>query len=315
MALDKNRSLVIVENKFDNSGRDVTWQALKYASYCSRLSKEDIREIYQQYLERTNSEANAEEKLSDFFDNEDYTELNLNIGVTQRIILIAAKFPKEVTSTALWLRKFNIRLQCFHAIPYSKGDELYVNFEQIIPIQDVEDYMIGMDKKEQEEVATQTARTHLKEIRMKFWAQLIEQINDSECKRIQNINPGQYNWISASSGIQGVGHKFEVTKTHARAELYINRGGDKSEENELVFEELLKHKESIEKHFDGKLIWDKMEENDAYRIRAQNSGNVSDTQQWDDMKNFMVDSMIRLERALKNPLKEVDKTLKSKAKF
>ena len=33
LALDKQGSLVIIENKLDDSGRDVTWQALKYASY------------------------------------------------------------------------------------------------------------------------------------------------------------------------------------------------------------------------------------------------------------------------------------------
>ena len=39
LALDKEGALVIIENKLDDSGRDVTWQALKYASYCSSLKK------------------------------------------------------------------------------------------------------------------------------------------------------------------------------------------------------------------------------------------------------------------------------------
>ena len=34
LALDKEGNLVIIENKLDDSGRDVVWQALKYASYC-----------------------------------------------------------------------------------------------------------------------------------------------------------------------------------------------------------------------------------------------------------------------------------------
>ena len=38
LALDKKGNLVIIENKLDDSGRDVTWQAIKYASYCSSLS-------------------------------------------------------------------------------------------------------------------------------------------------------------------------------------------------------------------------------------------------------------------------------------
>lgn len=43
LALDKQGNLVIIENKLDDSGRDVTWQSLKYASYCSSLGTDEIR--------------------------------------------------------------------------------------------------------------------------------------------------------------------------------------------------------------------------------------------------------------------------------
>jgi len=59
LALDKDGNLVIIENKLDDSGRDVTWQALKYASYCSSLSKEEIRVIFQDYLARCGSGGTA----------------------------------------------------------------------------------------------------------------------------------------------------------------------------------------------------------------------------------------------------------------
>ena len=39
LALDKKGNTVIIENKLDDSGRDDTWQALKYASYCFTLTK------------------------------------------------------------------------------------------------------------------------------------------------------------------------------------------------------------------------------------------------------------------------------------
>jgi hypothetical protein len=53
LAIDKQGSLVLIENKLDDTGRDVTWQALKYASYCSSLSKEVVRRIYQEFLTST----------------------------------------------------------------------------------------------------------------------------------------------------------------------------------------------------------------------------------------------------------------------
>jgi hypothetical protein len=43
LAIDKQGSLVLIENKLGDTGRDLTWQALKYASYCSGLSKENVR--------------------------------------------------------------------------------------------------------------------------------------------------------------------------------------------------------------------------------------------------------------------------------
>ena len=50
LALDKDGNLVIIENKLDDSGRDVVWQALKYVSYCSTLKKEQIVEVFQNIL-------------------------------------------------------------------------------------------------------------------------------------------------------------------------------------------------------------------------------------------------------------------------
>ena len=43
LALDKDGRLVVIENKLDDSGRDVVWQALKYVAYCSNLTKAQIR--------------------------------------------------------------------------------------------------------------------------------------------------------------------------------------------------------------------------------------------------------------------------------
>ena len=40
LALDSNGNLVIIENKRDDTGTDVTWQAINYASFCSTLTKQ-----------------------------------------------------------------------------------------------------------------------------------------------------------------------------------------------------------------------------------------------------------------------------------
>jgi hypothetical protein len=308
LALDKQGSLVIIENKLDDTGRDVVWQALKYASYCSSLSKENIRKIYQDYLDRGNTGYKAEEKLSEFYELADYEDLNLNKGVTQRIILIAGKFRKEVTSTVLWLLNFKIRLQCFRVTPHSMGKDLFLNIEQIIPTQDAEEYMIGMAEKAQDDINSQAELKRRHILRKEFWSMLIQKMNNTKSDLYQNINPGIYNWIGAGSGVRGVGFNFAVSKAYGRAELYIDRG-DKNE-NELIFDALMKQKDQIESKFGAPLGWERLDEKRACRIKAETPGNIFDKEQWESMLDYMVQSMLKLEDAFRGPLEKIKHKLK-----
>ena len=76
LAIDKQGNLVMIENKLDDSGRNATWQVLKYASYCSSLSKQQIKDIYQDYLNKNNRNKNSEEIISEFLNAEDLVKYN-----------------------------------------------------------------------------------------------------------------------------------------------------------------------------------------------------------------------------------------------
>ena len=315
LALDKEGALVIIENKLDDSGKDVTGQALKYASYCSNFSKEYIKDIYQEYLNKQGSKDKAEEKLSKFFEERDYEDLELNEGVvTQRIILVAAKFSMEVTSTVLWLLNFNVHLQCFCVTPYSKGkcysegDELFLNFEKIIPPQDVEEWMIGMKKKEQANME-EKKQGH---IRKEFWTELLERMKDKS-DLFGGINPGKDSEISKTSGIGGgVIFRFNVSRTYGRACLYIDKGPSDSDKKatQFIYNKLLEYKEQIKSNFGRDLYWDSMEGKQACRIKVETSGNVYDKEQWNAMITFMIENMLKLEKAIKGPLNEIKQKLK-----
>ncbi|MBK9457512.1 MAG: hypothetical protein IPO24_19000, partial [Bacteroidetes bacterium] len=176
LALDKNGNLVIIENKLDDSGRDVTWQALKYASYCSTLTKDEIRNIFQKYLDLYSKGINAIDLLTEFFDDAEYSEIVLNQRITQRIILVAANFRKEVTSTVLWLMNFKIQLQCIKATPYELNGQFFLNLEQIIPTKDAQDYVISMTNKTQEEISTEEEVKNRHRIRLKFELHFYKQL-------------------------------------------------------------------------------------------------------------------------------------------
>lgn len=146
LALDKEGNIVVIENKLDDTGRDVTWQVLKYASYCSTLNKEQVRNIYQEFLDKEKFGEKAEENLAEFFEQE-YEDLSINKRQSQRIIIVAANFRKEVTSNVLWLLDFKLRIQCFKATPFALENQLFLTVEQIIPTKDTEDFVISMADK------------------------------------------------------------------------------------------------------------------------------------------------------------------------
>jgi len=304
LALDKQGNLVIIENKLDDSGRDVTWQVLKYASYCSSLTKEEIKSIFQEYLFKNNINETAENKLIEFFDGQDYEEIILNQGSTQRIIMVAGKYRKEVTSTALWLMNYNNKIQCFKVTPFAFNDELLLNVEQILPVKDTEDFTISMASKVQDEIATKESLKNRHHFRLDFWKQYIAESNKHN-DLFSNISPSKDNWIGIGIGMSGVNINLVITQTHCRSEIYFNRGNQ--EENKKLFDYLLQMKEDIESNFGETLVWERMSDKVSCRIKYQlDEVNVFERSDWSKMIDFLVTSSERMEKAFKEPIKKLN---------
>lgn len=302
LALDKEGRLVIIENKLDDTGRDVTWQALKYASYCAGLKTESICAIYQELLTKTGQEGQAADLIADFLEVGDLAEMPLNRGITQRVVLIAAHFRKEVTSTVLWLMNFKLQIQCFKVSPWSMGEELFLNVEQIIPVKDTQDFVIGLADKAQDEVQASSSEAARHVLRREFWAQVINAMQ-GKSTLYNNISPGTANWIGAGSGVKGIGFNFAASGKYARAEVYIDRGDQ--EENKFVFDRLLNQREAIEAAFGGPLGWERLDNRRASRIKAETEANIFERDDWPGMIEFMTDAMARIEKALREPLQKI----------
>lgn len=144
LAIDKGANLTIIELKRDNSGTEVEWQAIKYASYCSRFLPADIFEIYASYLKSDFEEAQA--KIETFIETE-LEKLNEN----QRIVLVSKDFHSDVISAVLWLREFEVDIECIRLKPFLTPDkQLIISPEKIIPLPEAKDFVIGKQKKEKE---------------------------------------------------------------------------------------------------------------------------------------------------------------------
>lgn len=310
LAIDKQGNLVIIENKLDDSGRNATWQVLKYASYCSSLSKQQIKDIYQDYLNKNNRNKNSEEIISEFLNAEDFGEIQLNQN--QRIILVSGNYRKEVTSTVMWLlTKYNLKIQCFKATPYSFNDQIFLDIRQIIPVKEAEEYTIKMAEKAQEEQSTQDELKGRYQVRLEFWKQHLQKFN-RKSNLFGNISPSKDNWLSAGTGVSGVGFNFTISRTYARTEVYMSRSV--AEENKFIFDKLLAQKETIENET-GVLEWERLDDKKACRIKQElNNVNLYEKDDWEKMSNFMIDSMLKLEPAFRKPLNKINNELKKEFK-
>lgn len=308
LALDKQGNLVIIENKLDDSGRDTMWQVLKYASYCSSLGKEEIRQIYQVYLDKSSTDVSAKDNLAEFLGVEDYEEIQINKGSAQRIMMIAGRFRKEVTSTVIWLMNFNIRIQCFKVTPYVLNAQLFLNFEQILPVKDAEDFIISMASKTQDEIATQESLRHSHITRLEFWKEYLSRSNTVNTL-FSNISPSKDSWIGIGIGMSGVNLNLGVSKRYCRSEIYINRGS--KEENKQCYDFLHSMKDDIEREFGEPLIWERMNDKISCRVKAQQDGvSLYEKEDWEKMISYLMDTSQRMERAFKTPVRKLNRKIK-----
>ncbi|WGE50667.1 DUF4268 domain-containing protein [Actinobacillus equuli subsp. equuli] len=314
LAIDKNGNLVLIENKLDDSGRDVTWQALKYASYCSSFNKEQIIQIYQEYLNKKypNQNKNASEEFREFFELE-FQDIPLNSGFNQRIILISREFRPEVTSAVLWLRRKNIDIQCVKFVPYQLDDNrIIIDIDKIIPIPETEEYMIKMSQKEIEETAISSNRNKRQEIYAEYWDKLLEYCKKEKLDLYQNRTTSKDSWISAGSGISAIQYNFVIGVSSARVELYINR--KEQEENKRFFDLLVQDKEDIEKELDLELSWERLDDKKASRISITNNEifELHEKNSWNESIKWQIATMKIFEATFKKKIFEISNKFISK---
>lgn len=310
LAIDKKGNLVIIENKLDDSGRDVVWQALKYAGYCANLRKEQILEIFQLYLDKEQPEETrpAAEVMAEFLEYESLDEVLINQIRTQRVMMVAANFRKEVTNTALWLMQFGIRAQCFKVTPYRFNDDVFVDIRQVIPTPEAESYMIGMAQKEAEEQSTSGEMKSRHHMRKAFWTQMLERLRHSPCSLYNNISPSTDHWLSAGSGISGISYNLIFSKKEIRVELWIAKFS--AESNTFAFDWLYERRQSIENTFGHALFWQPLPGKKSCRISFAKPVSSFDQANWPEITDWLLKNMSAFEKAIEPFIAPLNMALK-----
>jgi hypothetical protein len=295
LALDKKGNLVIIENKLDDSGKDVVWQSLKYASYCSTLSKSNIAEIFQKYLGKISPNEDAKKNICDFLDCEDFSEVVLNNGNSQRIIMVAAKFRKEVTSTILWLLKHGLNVKCFKATPFSNDNTIYLSIEQVIPLPEAEELMIGIAEKEKEEFDTEISNATREILRKDFWFYVLDFFAKNNFEMYKGVSPGKDHWLNTGAGITGLHYSMIFLKDEVRVEYALDTSNKNL--NKIMFDFLFSQKSDIEKDFENNLIWRRMDEKKVSLIQYSKSIEGDNKENWQEMAEWLMNNIQKMKHS------------------
>ena len=189
LAIDKEGNLVVIEVKRDNSGISVDFQALKYVSYMSRRTLKEIIEIYSKYIDDNSLQLDPIQEIMEFLNVDDESLLNDMINNTQRIIIIGKELDKRVLSVCAWLYENGINVKCISIKPYKYNEEIFIDTNQIIPPEKIEEYYINKKSR----TSNQEIKSDNKVI--KFLSSIVENINS-----MSNLNikyPGKRYYLGA----------------------------------------------------------------------------------------------------------------------
>jgi hypothetical protein len=145
LVVDKEGNLVVVELKRTGDGGHMDLQAIRYAAMVSTMTFEQAVEVHQRYLSSRNSAQNAKEAILSFLGWERETVKRFAERV--RIVLVAADFSREITTTALWLNERGLNIECIRLKPYEVDGKIVADVQQLIPLPEAADYMIRVGNK------------------------------------------------------------------------------------------------------------------------------------------------------------------------
>ncbi|MFT4954591.1 MAG: hypothetical protein ACI8U3_000962 [Brevundimonas sp.] len=295
LCLDSQARLVVVELKRTDDGGHMELQAIRYAAMVSGMTFDQLASAHSRYTGLDHPSAEA--ALLSFLGWENETDGALSDEV--RIILVSGNFSREITTAVLWLNKQGLDITCYRMRPHRVGAELLVDIQQIIPLPEAADYETKLKAQRQEEKRVLSAR---REIFHRFWTQLIERSRGTTSV-VANRNPSNDHWLTGSIGRSGFAMNFVLNQNESSVECYISFGRDRADQALAAFRALEGQKDQIETVFGGKLIWQDLPGKLGCRISSRIAGGWRlPEDEWSDLQERLVAEMVRLERALRQPV-------------
>lgn len=145
LGIDKDAKLVVIELKRTEDGGHMELQALRYAAMVSAMTFEDAVDTYNEFLLKQGSTDSARDRLLEFLGG-DEADADRFTGEV-RILLVAAEFSKEITTSVLWLNDCGLDITCVQLRPHRDGSRLLLDIQQTIPLPQAMEYQIKLREK------------------------------------------------------------------------------------------------------------------------------------------------------------------------
>ncbi len=139
------------------------------------------------------------------------------------------------------------------------------------------------------------SREEAKEIRQLFWHKL-----ENRTRRLPGQKGKKIKWIFDGTGVKGLDIRFDINRERAIVAIEVNH---RSENRRLkLYEKLDACKSIIEATYGASLTWDylytKAEGSEVCRVYEEmRPADLYNQEQWPEVMRFMIDRMIRLEKA------------------
>lgn len=297
LCLDRQARIVVVELKRTEDGGHMELQALRYAAMVSSMRMDQLVSAHARFLGGDDPHQNAEASIASFLGWENASEGALSDEV--RIVLVAANFSVELTTAVLWLNKCGLDLTCIRIRPYRLDGEVLIDVQQLIPLPEAADYETKIRSQSQEKKRLETARD---QILRRFWAQLIDR-SKPRTSIVANRTASRDQWLTGSVGRSGFNLNFSLTQESSRVECMIDMGKGSEEKNLAAFHTLLAQRDAIETHFGEPLDWQELNDARSCRIcHTLTGGWKTPETEWPALQDKLIDAMVRLEGAFRNPI-------------
>ncbi|MCW8088474.1 DUF4268 domain-containing protein [Sabulicella glaciei] len=292
LCLDKLANLVVVELKRTADGGHMELQALRYAAMVSAMTFEQAVETFARHRNRASPDTDgARAEILDFLGWT--TAREDSFGNDTRIILAAADFGKELTTTVLWLRERDIDIRCVRLRPHRLANgNLLLEIQQIIPLAETAEFVTSIQNKR---IAERKERNERGQLLERFLQQLSERALQRTRIHEGRTPDADLGVLFGAIGKAGVSINYVIARDVSRVEVLFQRDDGR--------DLLLKLKEDqaeFERAFGGPLDWDEKENVRNCRVCQRVEGGYrSSEEEWPVIQDRLIEAMIRLDGAFR----------------